>query len=84
VAAVAIAQEGWDLGSEVDAALAQTVETVQRVASLAVWLAVVVLPLLGIPLLVLALIVASLRRRADGGMGSGPDGHPPLNVPAGD
>jgi hypothetical protein len=84
VAAVAIAQEGWDLGSEVDAALAQTVEALQRVASLAVWFAVVVLPLLGIPLLVLALIVATLRRRTNGGIGSGPDGRPPLNVPAGD
>jgi hypothetical protein len=64
VAAVTIAQEGWDLGTEVDAALAQTVEALQRVVSLAVWFAVVVLPLLGLPLLFLAIFLVVLRRRA--------------------
>lgn len=64
VAAVAAAQEGWDLGEEVDAALAQTVEALQGVASLAVWVAVVAVPLLGIPLLVVLLIAAVLLRRS--------------------
>jgi hypothetical protein len=63
VAAVAMAQEGWDLGSEVDTALAQTVEALQRVASLAVWFAVVVLPLLGVPLLAALGLAVILRRR---------------------
>jgi hypothetical protein len=64
VAAVAIAQEGWDLGGEIDMALAQTVAALQRVASLAVWFAVVVLPLLGVPLLALLGLAVLLRRRA--------------------
>jgi hypothetical protein len=63
VAAVAAAREGWDLGTEIDAALAQTVEALQRVASAGVWFAVVVAPLLGIPLLLLLLVVAVARRR---------------------
>jgi hypothetical protein len=63
VAAVAIAREGWDLGSEVDVALAQTVAALQRVASLAVWFAVVVLPLLGVPLLAALGLAVILRRR---------------------
>ena len=62
VAAVTMAQEGWDLLTEVDAALAQTLEALQGVASLAVWLAVVALPLLGVPLLLLAAIIVLLRR----------------------
>ncbi len=67
VAAVAVAQQGWDLGEEVDAALAQTVEALQSVVSLGVWIAVVVLPLLGLPLLALALLLVLLRRsRRDG------------------
>jgi hypothetical protein len=75
VAAVAVAQEGWDLGDEVDMALAQTVEALQGVASLGVWVAVVALPLLGLPLLVLAVAFMLLRRRArrDGASG-GPAG----------
>lgn len=66
VAAVAAAREGWDLGVEVDAALAQTVEALQGVASLGVWLAVVALPLLGLPLLVLAALFMFLRRSRGG------------------
>ena len=63
VAAVQAAQEAWDLATEVDAALAQTVAALQGAAGFAVWLAVVALPLLGIPLLVLAAAVLVLRRR---------------------
>lgn len=66
MAAVAVAQEGWDLAQEVDAALAQTVQALQGVASLGVWIAVVVLPLLGLPLLVLAVLLVFLRRSRRG------------------
>jgi hypothetical protein len=62
VAAVAVAQEGWGLGHEVDTALAQTIEVLQGLASLGVWVAVVALPLLGLPLLMLAALLAFLRR----------------------
>ncbi|HKZ91979.1 MAG TPA: DUF4349 domain-containing protein [Candidatus Limnocylindrales bacterium] len=75
VAAVAIAQEGWDLGMEIDVALAQTVEALQRVASLGVWLAVVALPLVGLPLLLLAVALVLVRRRArSSGTAGGPEG----------
>ena len=57
VAAVAAAQEGWDLGSEVDAALAQTVDALQGLVGLGVWFAVVVLPLVVLPLLALLLLI---------------------------
>jgi len=62
VAAVTVAQQGWELAGEVDAALAQTVAALQSLASLGIWLAVVAVPLLGIPLLVVVLLVALLRR----------------------
>jgi hypothetical protein len=85
VAAVAIAQQGWDLGTEIDAALAQTVEALQRVASLGVWLLVVVVPLVAVPLLVLLLFLAVLRRRTRPGHGgSGPDGGAALGIPSAD
>jgi len=63
VAAVTVAQEGWNFGTELDAALAQTVEALQGLASLGVWFAVVALPLLGPPLLLLVAIYLWLRRR---------------------
>jgi hypothetical protein len=67
LAAVTVAQQGWDLGHEVDAALAKTVEALQGVASVGVWLVVVGLPLVGLPLLALAALVLALRRgRRDG------------------
>ena len=44
-----VAQEGWDVATEVDAALAQTVAALQGLASLLVWVAVVGLPLVGSP-----------------------------------
>jgi hypothetical protein len=63
VAAVTAAQEGWNFGTELDAALAQTVEALQGLASLGVWFAVVALPLLGLPLLLLVALYLWLRRR---------------------
>jgi hypothetical protein len=76
VAAVTVAQAGWDPGAEVDAALAQTLAVLQGLAGLAIWLAVVLLPLLLVPalLLVLALVVLRRRLRRRGGPGSG-DAH---------
>ena len=69
VAAVAAAQEGWDLGSEVDAALAQTVDALQGLIGLGVWFAVVVLPLVVLPLLALLLLILMIRRHARRGRG---------------
>jgi hypothetical protein len=73
VAAVTVAQAGWHPGAEVDAALAQTLAVLQGLAGLAIWLAVVVLPLLLVPalLLVIALVVLRRRLRRRGGPGSG-------------
>lgn len=64
VAAVSVVQQGWDVGSEVDRALAQTVEALQGLASLLIWLAVVVLPLAILPLLALLGLAVLLRRRS--------------------
>jgi hypothetical protein len=66
VPAVQMAQEGWELAEEVDAALAQTVAALQAAASALVWLAVVGLPLLGLPLLLLSTILLLVRRRYAG------------------
>ena len=64
---------GLGRGSEVDAALAQTVEAVQATLSLGVWFIVVAVPLLGLPLLLLALLLILLRRRArSSAAGGGP------------
>lgn len=64
VAAVSVVQEGWDVASEADRALAQTVEALQGLASLAIWFGVVVLPLVVLPvLLVLAALIVLRRRR---------------------
>jgi hypothetical protein len=60
--AQAVAAEGWDLGREIDASLAALVRIGQWLASIAVWLVIVVLPVL-LPLLVLAWIGMRLRRR---------------------
>jgi hypothetical protein len=80
VAAVSVAREGWDLAREVDAALAQTVQVFQGAASLAVWLVVVALPLLGVPLL-LALFVLLVRRHAQHGHPGATPG-PGLDAPS--
>ncbi|MFV2063355.1 MAG: DUF4349 domain-containing protein [Chloroflexota bacterium] len=80
VAAVTVAREGWNLGTEVDAALAQTVQALQGVASLGVWATVVLLPLLGLPLLLIVLVLLLLRRRVRSADGGGPDGVVPVGA----
>ena len=72
VAAVAVAQEGWDLASEVDAAMAQTLAALQGLVSMAVWFAVVVLPLLGLPLLAVVAVLVLVRRRLTRPQPTGP------------
>jgi hypothetical protein len=58
----AVATGGWDLGREVDGAVATLVRVGQGVASLAVWLVIVVLPVL-IPLALIAWVAFRIRRR---------------------
>jgi Domain of unknown function (DUF4349) len=82
VAAVAIAQEGWDVATEIDAALAQTVAALQGLASLLVWGAVVGVPLLGIPLLVAILALVAIRRRTAGRGDGGSSGAAAVAGPA--
>jgi hypothetical protein len=60
--AVTTASRGWDLGTEVDRALAQTIRVGQATASFLVWLVLVGLPVL-IPLGVLTWLVVRLARR---------------------
>jgi hypothetical protein len=62
VTASAVAAEGWDLGREIDAALASLVRIGQWLASVIVWVVIVLLPVV-LPLLVLAWIAYRLRRR---------------------
>lgn len=62
VTASAVAAEGWDLGREIDASLAALVRIGQWLASVLVWLTIVVLPV-AVPLLILLWIVFRLRRR---------------------
>ncbi|HEY5488220.1 MAG TPA: DUF4349 domain-containing protein [Candidatus Limnocylindrales bacterium] len=57
-----VATGGWDLGHEVDNAVAALVRLGQGVTTIAVWLLIVVLPVL-VPLLILFLIGRWLRRR---------------------
>jgi hypothetical protein len=63
VAAVSVVQEGWDVATEADRALAQTVEALQGLASLAIWFGVVVLPLVILPVLLVLGALFVLRRR---------------------
>ena len=60
--AVTAAQEGWDVATEIDNALADLVLVGQRVATVGIWLAVVVLPVL-LPFLLLVFVAHRLRRR---------------------
>jgi hypothetical protein len=62
VTAQAVAAGGWDLGREIDAALAALVRIGQWLASVLVWVAIVALPVL-VPLALLIWLVAVLRRR---------------------
>ncbi len=62
VVAVTAAHEGWQIGTEVDRAVAQLVLLGQATASALVWLVIVGLPLL-VPVALVVLIIARLRRR---------------------
>ncbi|MBA2254156.1 MAG: DUF4349 domain-containing protein, partial [Chloroflexi bacterium] len=66
VAAVSEVRSGWDLGREVDRALAQTVAAGQGAASLLVWLVLTGIPVLGPILLLAGIGVILLRRRSAG------------------
>jgi hypothetical protein len=74
VAAVAVAQESWDFATQVDGALAQTIAALQGLASVLVWVAVVALPLLGVPLLLAIGAILVIRRRSGGQGEAGPSG----------
>jgi hypothetical protein len=60
--AVTQAQEKWDLAKEIDRALAALVEVTQGLASLGIWLAVVILPALLLLALMAAIFVGLGRR----------------------
>jgi hypothetical protein len=62
VAAATVAQEGWQLGEEVDRAFADLIRIAQRLTSAAVWLGIVVAPVI-LPVGVVLLIAYRLRRR---------------------
>jgi uncharacterized protein DUF4349 len=62
VAAASVATGGWDLGHEVDAAVAALVRLSQGFASLVIWVAIVVLPVL-IPVLLVTFVAVRIRRR---------------------
>lgn len=62
VAAASRASEGWDLGREVDRALAALVRVSQGVVSVAIWLAIVVVPLV-VPTLFVVWLAIIVRRR---------------------
>jgi hypothetical protein len=62
VMAATAATEGWDLGREVDAALAALVKLGQGVASLGIWLLIVFLPV-AIPVLAIFFVALWVRRR---------------------
>lgn len=62
VAETTVATGGWDLGHEVDNAVAALLRLGQGLTTIAVWLVIVVLPVV-VPLLVLLLIGRWLRRR---------------------
>lgn len=62
VAAVAEVQSGWNLGHEIDHALAQTVNAGQALASFLIWILIVGVPVFG-PMIVIALLVIWFVRR---------------------
>jgi hypothetical protein len=62
IPAVTTAQSGWNLGAEIDRALAQTVHAGQVVASFLVWLVFVGVPVVGPIILVIALLAWAVRR----------------------
>lgn len=62
IAEVTVASTGWDLGKEVDGALAALVRLVQGVASLLIWLVIVAVPIF-LPIIVVIWIVSRLYVR---------------------
>jgi hypothetical protein len=69
VGPVSQAAEGWDLGDEVDGALASLLLIGQRLASLGIWLLIVVLPVVG-PFVIVGWLVyrySQRRKRAASG-----------------
>lgn len=62
VAAVQQTQEGWDPGKEIDGALAALLGLAQGIASLAIWLVIVALPLVVLLALGFALVTTVWRR----------------------
>jgi hypothetical protein len=61
VAAAAVATGGWDLGREVDSAVATLVRVGQGAASLVIWLVIVLLPV-AIPVLLALFLAVRVRR----------------------
>ncbi len=59
---VAQVSEGWDLGKEIDSALASLVRVGQGVASALIWLVIVALPVI-LPILLILWVVGRLYRR---------------------
>jgi hypothetical protein len=57
-----LATEGWDLGREVDSAVAALVRVGQGAMSLLVWLLIVILPLF-VPIILVIYAAVWLRRR---------------------
>jgi hypothetical protein len=62
VVALTVVQEAWDIGTEMDRAVAQLLRVGQAAASLGVWLVIVALPML-LPVALVLLVIARLRRR---------------------
>jgi hypothetical protein len=64
IAAVTAASSGWDLGTEIDRAAAQTVAAGQALVSVVVWILVVGVPVLGPIVLIVGIGLLLLRRSA--------------------
>lgn len=62
VVAAAAAQEGWQLGAELDRAVADLIRISQGLASMLIWLGIVVLPVL-LPVGLMVFVAYRLRRR---------------------
>ena len=62
VVAATVAHEGWQLGAEVDRALADLIRITQGLTSIGIWLAIVALPVL-LPLGLVLYLAFRLRRR---------------------
>jgi hypothetical protein len=62
VVAVTQAQQGWDLGTQVDQAVAQLLEASQAAASVLIYAVIVVLPFALVALLLLGALIVAARR----------------------